>query len=194
MSVTVRAPMNSHAKSTRTTAILHMAFDFASMGRTFEQGTKVRFIKRVRRLLRELALVRTQGEFEALHARFCNWGRRAIRSSHRGHQWASYGQIAKTLNVVLKVVVSYCELPNRRQAERLLPWLHPAIDNAMMKYLKRQYRDEFPRGVNGIADVDKRSYWVLLDLAARDAVDNLGGGLHPVQWEDIVWVKVNKKR
>ena len=40
----------------------------------------------------------------------------------------------------------------------------------------------------------RRTSRVLLDLAARDADDNLGGGLHPVQWEEIVWAEVNTKR
>ena len=140
-----------------------------------------------------MATVATQGEFEALHARFCAWGCRSSRTSHRGHQRASYGQVAKTLNVVLKVVVSYCGLPDRRQAERLLPWLHPAIDNRMMAYLEGQYTAEFPTGVKKIADVDKRAYRILLKLADRDADDNQGGGLHPVEWEDLVWVVVNGK-
>jgi len=97
------------------------------------------------------------------------------------------------LNTVLKAAVNYCGLPDRRQAKRLLPWLRPAIDNSMMKYLQRRYRDEFPRGIKAISDVDKRSYFVLRNLAARDAVENLGGELHPVQWEDIVWLEVNGK-
>ena len=97
------------------------------------------------------------------------------------------------MNAVLKVAVYYCELPDRRQATRLLPWLHPAIDKPMMQYLRRRYRDEFPRGIKAIADVDKRSYLVLRNLAARDAVENRGGELHPVHWEDIVWMEVNGK-
>ena len=183
----------STADSARLTAILHMAFDFASMSRVFEKGSKAKFLKRVRKLLPDLASVATQGDFEALHDRFCTRGRSSLRTSHGAHQRASYGQVAKTLNVVLKVVVGYCEMPERRQAERLLPWLHPAIDNRMMAYLEGQYTDEFPTGVKKIADVDKRAYRALLKLAAWDADDNQGGGLVPVAWEDVVWVEVNGK-
>ena len=185
--------MDPRADAARLTAILHMAFDFASMSRVFEKGSKAKFLKRVRKLLPDLASVATQGEFEALHLRFCTRGRSSLRTSHGAHQRASYGQVAKTLNVVLKVMVSYCGMPDQRQAERLLPWLHPAIDNRMMAYLEGRYADEFPRGVKKIADVDKRAYRILLKLAARDAVENRGGGLHPVEWEDLVWVEVNGK-
>ena len=71
-----------------------------------------------------------------------------------------------TLNAVLKVAVYYCGLPNRRQAKRLLPWLHPAFDEPMMEHLQRQYGTGSPIGVKAIADVDKRSYTVLRNLAA----------------------------
>ena len=185
--------MDQNAEAARLTAILHMAFDFASMSRVFEKGSKAKFLKRVRKLLPDLASVATQGEFEALHARFCTWGRRSLRTSHGGHQRASYGQVAKTLNVVLKVVVSYCGMPDQRQAARLLPWLHPAIDNQMMGYLRQRYRDEFPRGIKGISEVDRVAYMLLVDMAAQDARENYSGGLVPVQWEDVVWVEVNRK-
>ena len=55
-------------------------------------------------------------------------------------------------------------------------------------------RGEFLRGVKAIVDVDKRSYAVLRNLVAPDAVENLGGKRQPVQWEDIVWTGVNGKR
>ena len=63
----------------------------------------------------------------------------------------------------------------------------------MMKYLRRQYRRDFPKGIKSISGVDKRTYSVLRQLAARDSKEHLGGGLYPVQWEDIAWVDANNK-
>ena len=63
----------------------------------------------------------------------------------------------------------------------------------MTEYLQQRYGAEFPWGIKAIADVDKRSYAVLRNLAARDAVKNLGGEFRPVHWEDIVWSEVNGK-
>ena len=185
--------LNPRAGEARTTGILNMAFDFASMARTFKPGSKDKFLVKVRALLPRLAEVGSQEEFDRLHEELCRWGCRSLKPSHTGHPRASYGQVAKTLNVVLKVVVYYCGLPNRDQAARLLPWLHPAIDNAMMKYLRRQYRRDFPKGIKSISGVDKRTYSVLRQLAARDSKEHLGGGLYPVQWEDIAWVDANNK-
>ena len=85
---------HSIAEAARLTAILHMAFDFASMSRVFEKGSKAKFLKRVRGLLPDLPSVATQGDFEALYVRFCTWGSRSPRSSHGAHQRASYGQVA----------------------------------------------------------------------------------------------------
>jgi len=56
----------------------------------------------------------------------------------------------------------------------------------MIEHLRQRYRDEFPRGIKAIADMDKRSHAVLISLATCDAAENLGGKLHPVQWEDRV--------
>ena len=186
--------MDARADEARTTGILNMAFDFASMARTFKPGSKGKFLKRVRVLLPRLAHVRSQEEFNVLHDEICRWGCRSLKPSHAGRPRASYGQVAKTLNVVLKVVVYYCGLPDQDQATRLLPWLHAAIDNPMMKHLRRQFGKGFPKGIKVIADVDKRAYPVLRDLACRDSAEMFGSGLHPVQWEDIVWVTSNKKQ
>ena len=186
--------MDVRAEEAKITGVLHMAFDFSSMARTFEKGTKDKFLKRIHAMLPMLADVESQDTFEFIHGEVCNWGCRSLKPSHSGRRRASYGQVAKTLNVVLKVAVYYCGLPNRRQAMRLLPWLHPAIDNPMMKYLGRRYRAEFPNSISAISNVDKRTYKILLNFAARDVMENLGGKLHPVQWEDIVWVKANTKK
>lgn len=86
-----------------------------------------------------------------------------------------------------------CGLPDKVSAERLTPWLHPAIDNPMMKYLRGKFRQEHPAGINSIAQVDKRVYRVLLDLAGQDIEDRFDGVLHPIQWEDIVWLTINGK-
>ena len=186
--------MELQADEARTTGILNMAFDFASMARTFKPGTKDKFLQRVRTLLPRLAHLESQEEFDTLHDELCRWGCRSLRPSHAGRPRASYGQVAKTLNVVLKVVVYYCGLPSREQAARLLPWLHPAIDNPMMKHLRQRFREGFPGGIKSISGVDKRTYMILRDLAGRDAAEHFGGELHPVQWEDIVWVSSNPKR
>ena len=185
--------MDARAADARTTGILHMAFDFASMARTFEAGTKDLFLRQIRQRLPRLADVKSPDEFNALHDGLCRWGCRTIRSSHAGHPPASYGQVAKTLNVVLKVVVYYCGLPDLALATRLVPWLHPAIDNPMMKYLRQKFASRFPPGIKTIASVDRQAYRALIDLAGIDISESFGGELHPIQWEDIVWVSVNPK-
>lgn len=186
--------MDARSADARITGILHMAFDFASMARTFEAETKDRFLRQVRPMLSRLADVKSPEEFNALHDGFCRWGGRTIRSSHAGHPPASYGQVAKTLNVVLKVAVYYCGLSGREQVERLVPWLHPAIDNPMMKYLRQRFRKRFPTGIKTIATVDRQAYQALVGLADLDIAERFEGGLFPVQWEDIVWTSVNPKR
>ena len=186
--------MDLRAEKARTTAILHMAFDFASMARTFKKGTKDKFLRRVRAMLPRLAHVESEDEFDTLHAEVCRWGCRSFRPSHAGRPRASYGQVAKTLNVVLKVVVYYCGLTRPTPGEAPVTLASPCHRQLHDEVPPAAVQGRVPPGIQAIADVDRRSYTVLINLAARDAVENLGGKLHPVQWEDIVWSEVNGKR
>lgn len=175
-------------------AILNMAFDFTSMARVFESGTKKRFLGQIQHLLLKLTNVNEPEEFNKLHDKFCKWGTDTIKKSGRSEQDnASYGQIAKTLNVVLKVAVYYCNLPDVIQAKNLTPLLHPAIDNPMMKHLKKNYRRDFPKKTQTIASVDRDKYRHLLKLAAKDIQDNFNEPIWLIQWEDILWVNTNFK-
>ena len=114
-----------------------MAFDFSSMARTLEKGSKLVFLNRFKALIDDLLEVVEEDSFYRLHDEFCEWGSCTIRrSSPLNKPYASYGQIAKTLNVSLKAVVYYCGLPTARQAKKIIPWLHPRIHNKMMRYLE----------------------------------------------------------
>lgn len=184
---------HKRANKAKVIGILHMAFDLTSMSRVFEKGTKDKFIKKFSILLPKLASITSAEEFDHLHDDFCRWGCRAIKTSRRGKRRASYGQVAKTLNVSLKATVYYCCLPDRDTAARLIPWLHPAIDNPMMGYLRDESEHDLPAKVNSIAKVDKRIYKLLLDLANQDNKKRFAAALSPIQWEDIVWLTINGK-
>ena len=94
-----------HAKAAKLITILNMAFDFTSMSRVFEKGTKDKFIEKVQELISKLAVVTSAEEFDNLHDGFCRWGCRTVKRSREGNKRASYGQVTKTLNVVLKAAV-----------------------------------------------------------------------------------------
>ena len=120
---------------------------------------------------------------------------RNIRSRKQSKEsLASYGQVAKTLNVVLRVVMFYCNLPETMLAEKIVPFLHPAIDNKMMGYLRKNYRNKFPKNLFSIASVNKENYFQLQELVAKDMKKNVEEPLYCVQWEYIIWVRVNPKK
>lgn len=181
------------AEAAKLIAIMNMAFDFTSMSRVFEKGTKDKFIQKVGVLLPKLASVSSANEFNQVHHSFCRWACMEIKRSRKGAGGVSYGQIAKTLNVFLKAAVYYCTLPDRPTAERLIPWLHPAIDNPMMDYLQQKFPRDLPARLDSMVNVDEHIYQVLLDLAGRDINERFGGALTPIQWEDIVWLTINGK-
>ena len=63
---------------------------------------------------------------------------------------ASYGHAAKVLDIAIKVYVYYCAQPNAEVAERLVPFLHGAVDTALMKHLN------YPR--TAIKDINEKAY------------------------------------
>ena len=64
----------NRAEHAKLITILNMAFDFTSMSRVFEKGTKDKFIEKVQELISKLAVVTSAEEFDNLHDGFCRWG------------------------------------------------------------------------------------------------------------------------
>ena len=94
-------------------------------------------------------------------------------------------------NVVGKVYVYYCNLPDCKSAAKLLPLLHAALDNEMMKNLKNEYPKENIK-VKTIQAVNKPEYYALQKLVAKHIEDEFNNLIHPVQYEDIMWYRFNR--
>lgn len=59
---------------------------------------------------------------------------------------ASYGQLAKTLDVTLKVAIYYSHLPNCQKAIKISNWLNAAVDTQMMAMLSKEFQMIFAHG------------------------------------------------
>jgi hypothetical protein len=92
----------------------------------------------------------------------------------------------------MKVYVYYSCQPNAEAAAHVTPLLHGAIDTPIMDYLKANYSDS---GVTAstIGQIDKNQYVKLQELVGRDIVRSFGGDIVPVQYDDIMWSKLNRK-
>jgi len=115
----------SEVERLRFENIVDMGLAFSAMMRVFEKGAKKELHNRmVNKIAERLFNLSSREEFNKVHTEFCEWGTRNIRQAERKGKIitkegspASYGQIAKTLDVTLKVVVYYCHLPDCRKSE-----------------------------------------------------------------------------
>ena len=185
---------------------LHVAVDiglaFSAMMRLFEKRAKERLHNEIHVRLSEFFGAKTEPEFKKIHSELCEWGTRNISLAKTNGDYAmnrkkaSYGQIAKTLDVVLKVVIYYSHFPSRPEAQRLSEWLNVAMDTKMMAYigskcLNGQELQSWPKKVD---DVDtKETYDHVQETVRRYMKDRHPDILLPSQFEDILWAKVNKK-
>lgn len=135
----------------------------------------------------------TENQFQIAHSWICEWGTNNVLSNG-GSGYASYGQIAKTLDVILKVVVDYGHMPDCSKAKQMSPWLNSAVDNEMMRMLKREYPDAIEPWPRTIRRVNKEEYLAIQSLVRRFNTEKHHNRITPVQFDDIYWWFLNKCR
>jgi hypothetical protein len=184
---------------------LHMVVDiglaFSAMMRLFEKNSKTKLHNKIHSELPKFFDANTLEEFKKIHSELCEWGTKEIslaKKKRNGYVMkASYGQIAKTLDVVLKVVIYYSHFPSCKRAQRLSKWLNVAMDTKMMDHLGRkslkndQKLQSWPKKVEDIRE--KKTYDDMQETVRRYMKDKQPGKLLPSQFEDVLWAKVNKK-
>ncbi len=181
-----------NAEQAKIKNIIDIAFDFSAMTRVFKRGCSTDIKRKLVEVLPEIASAKNEQDFKEHHDKFCLWFAENIKTAKRkksGTTEASYGQGAKVLNVALKVYVYYCQVPDPETAQRTTKRLHAAIDTEMLKYLKK-YDKTIPASE---AKVDKDTYGTLQKLVCEDIRDCFGNRITPVQWDDIMWRKLNSK-
>jgi hypothetical protein len=191
--------MSKLAIDAKKSNILDMALMFSSTIRLFTKGSKERIARELGDFTSGLVTIISVDDYEQMHRGFCDWFCQEIRTAEKTlkngktkqSQYASFGQAAKVLDVALKVYVYYCSQPSLEVAVRIDPFLHGAVDTAMMKYLKLMHPETRVRAVT-IEQVDEQTYRVLQALIARDIKDNFQSDILPVQWDDIMWQKLNR--
>lgn len=177
-----------NAEQAKLKNIIDMAFGFSAMTRVFEGGSDTCIEKELADVLPRIASAKSKEDLDKCHHSFCQWFTQNSKTAKKSSP-ASYGQGAKVLNVVLKVYVHYCQLPAPETAEKIKKWLHAAIDTKMLKHLK-----EYDKGIpdSEAKVVDKGTYGVLQRLVRMDINRKFSDQVLPVQWDDIMWRKLNK--
>jgi hypothetical protein len=174
--------------------IIEMALGFTAMTRVFSKGSMATVADRLGNLFASLDRVSTREDYEKMHAEFCNWFIEYIRTAKNGRinpgAKCSYGQAAKDLDVAAKVYVYYCAQPSPADAQRLVPMLHAAIDTPMMLDLAKRYGEAGIKSKT-LQQVDRDEYVRLQSAAQQDAKANFQPDIHPVQYDDIMWRRLN---
>lgn len=181
--------------------IIDMAVRFSAMMRVFEDGSADKIKDRLESILPEIASAGSERDFRDRHHSFCQWFAQNVKTAERkkrgsivkGSVFASYGQGAKVLDIVLKVFVYYCQLPDPETANRTRKWLNAAIDTKMLGYLRKRQDTASPVRATTIEKIDVRTYATLQGLVRRDiSHSSFPVSILPVQWGDIMWRRLNR--
>jgi hypothetical protein len=170
-----------------------MGLSFSAMIRLFESCSKEKLETRILKNIESLFKADSKEDFDKAHSGFCDWGVENIRLSNRVDS-PSYGQVAKTLNVVLKVVVYYSHLPSCEKSKELSKWLHAAVDTAMMKMLRVYYPGAlkpWPRAVRQVKT--KEDYQKIRETVDKFIEEKHKGTIVPVEFDDYYFFKEKRE-
>lgn len=183
--------------------IVDMGLAYSAMIRLFVKGEKVKLQEQfVNSTAERLFNITSKQEFDDIHSDFCKWGIKNIFLAERKRNGivikskgpASYGQIAKTLDVLLKVVVYYCHLPDLEGSNKLCPWINAAVDTNMMRELRENYPNEVqPSWPTAIEEVQEKEYLKIQELVRRAIRELHNDKITPPQYDDIHWRLANQK-
>jgi hypothetical protein len=175
--------------------IIDMAFGFSAMTRVFEKESDDLIKDRLTQTFRELEGIDSEPRLRELHHSFCEWFTQTIKHA-KGGEPASYGQGAKVLDIALKVYVYYCGLPNQTKADYLIPLLNGAVDTPILRHLLSMLNAPDGKSLNpyqwNIKIVDKNAYDILQQLIRADIKNSFSGEIYPVQYDDIMWRRLNR--
>lgn len=189
----------SHAVEKKHESIVEIGVTISAMLRLFEIGSKQKIVSKLFDDLHELEKINTHADFELFHKRFCDWFTSNIKTAQRTRNnkivkeshFASYGHAAKVLDVALKVMVYYSGLPNKKDAERILPLLNCAIDTQLLNYLKANSPAENISATT-VESIDRSTYVRLQELIRSDIGSNFNNEILPPQYDDITWYELNR--
>jgi len=172
--------------------IIDVGLTASAMIRLFEKGTKEKKLRRpIRKTIVKMFEAKSEAEFKRIHSAFCRQATGEITLAKK-NKLASYGQIAKTLDVVLKVAVYYCHLPECQKSKRLSEWLNAAVDTKMMAKLRDHYPTDIKPWPRTIEKVDRQSYEEIQRIVRKFIREEHQGSITPVQFDDYYWRELNR--
>jgi|GEM_PF-503865 len=204
--------MKERSHEIKMESIIDMAALYSGMARVFEKGSMDKIRNEIGKRINEFFNLKSKEEYIKKHEEFCNWFIKNVKVARRKDEkegknkstYASWGQAAKVMDMVMKVIFYYCKLPSEEYASKIMPWLNGAIDGKILNYLKKQlkgghlkkYREEYyPKisNIYGIKDIGKHEYKLLQDLLNLDCKETGNGDMLLIQYEDFIWRKLRRE-
>jgi hypothetical protein len=192
--------INTNPEEAKFRNILEMAFAFTAMGRVFGAGSGETIRDKLETYLSVLCSSTSESDYDAKHAEFCGWFTRHILTAKKGGkgsllaglQLASWGQAAKVLDIMMKVCVYYCHMPDPTTSSRLEPYLHGAVDTPILSELKERFNESSLSRVSSIAGIGRTEYETLQRMIRRDISERFKDRIIPVEYDDIEWRRLNR--
>jgi len=188
-------------KAVKLRNMVDMALSFSAMMRLFEGGSKETIQTEILKRLQSFFTAGSESEFRSAHIDFCEWGIKEITRTDREKDGelvkekgpASYGDMAKILDVVLHVVIHYAHRPDCGPAQTLSKWLNPAMDTKMMAFLAGCYPDALKPWPKTIEQVGKDEYKAIQNTVRQFIKEEHKDKILPVDFDDIYWEALNRK-
>lgn len=193
--------MKAKAEKVKIQNIIEMAVSITAMGRVFEKRSGEKIKAKLNNRIEEFLNLSTKEEYQRKHKEFCEWFTVNIKTAERKKdgriikmsQYASWGQAAKVIDIVLKVCIYYCNLPSAKVSSKIIPWLNGAIDSRILDDFKKRYNSLIISSqVSTIENIDKATYEKLQQMINTDIEKSFHGEIFPVQYDDIKWRELNR--
>lgn len=178
------------AEKAKKQDIIDMAVGFTAMMPLFQESSAGLIKEKLADLFEGLDRIISDQGFDKMHRDFCRWFVKTVRLA-KAEGPSSYGHAARVLDLVLKVYVYYCKMPNPAKAESLMPRLNGTIDTQVFRYLFKKlediYRKPLPPHYSWmIKMIDKEDYDLLQKVIRQDIRDSFDDKILPVQYDDIM--------
>ena len=192
--------MKEKAEKVKIQNIIDMAISFTAMGRVFEKGSTEKIKAKLNNCIKDFFNLSTEEEYYEKHKVFCEWFMTNIKTAERKKderiikrsQYASWGQAAKVIDIVLKFCIYYCNLPSAEVSSKITHWLNGAIDSRILEDFKKRYSSPLISQASTIEDIDKATYEELQKMIRTDIKESFNGEIFPVQYDDIKWRELNR--
>ena len=176
--------------------IIDMAVGFTATLPLFQERSADLIKEKLADLFEGLDRISSDQDFSKMHRDFCRWFVKTIMLG-KTEEPPSYGHAAKVIDLALKVYVYYCKMPSPAKAESLMPRLNGAIDTPILRHLFKKLEDIYgkshsPHYLWTIKMINKEDYDLLQKLIRQDIKDSFDDSISPVQYDDIMWRRLNR--